>query len=231
MTGSEVSARFQAEAAVRMNGERQVFLLKLSDALRAEPDADAVANRGIAMLREHMALDRCYVASFQMNEDRACITHQVGGEGVPPMPPSIRLSDFPEAIRINVGGTLVIEDVARAPGLSEIDRRSIASLGFGALVAATLHRGKNNSLWTIVAVSASPRWWTAGEVTLAEEVAERTWAAIQRARAEAALRASDERQAFLLKLSDAVRPLVDPIEVQTNALRTLAEHLGLSRAA
>ena len=49
-------------------------------------------------------------------------------------------------------------------------------------------------------------------------------------RAEFALRESEARQAFLLKLSDALRPLGDPMEVQTAAARVLGEHLKVNRA-
>lgn len=49
--------------------------------------------------------------------------------------------------------------------------------------------------------------------------------------AEATLRESEERQAFLLKVSDAIRFLAEPAEIQSVALRLLAERLGLSRAA
>lgn len=45
--------------ATRASHERQAFLLKLSDALRAEPDADAVAMRAIRMLLARTRLDRC----------------------------------------------------------------------------------------------------------------------------------------------------------------------------
>jgi len=38
-----------------------------------------------------------------------------------------------------------------------------------------------------------PRAWTPADVSLVEEVAERTWAAVERAQAELALRASEER--------------------------------------
>ena len=51
-----------------------------------------------------------------------------------------------------------------------------------------------------------------------------------RKRAEAALLESEERQAFLLRLSDALRPLADPVAVQEVAARMLGEHLGLDRA-
>lgn len=45
-------------------------------------------------------------------------------------------------------------------------------------------------------------------------------------RAEAALKESEERQAFLLELNDALAPLADPGEVQVAAARVLGEHLG-----
>ena len=38
------------------------------------------------------------------------------------------------------------------------------------------------------------------------------------------------RQAFLLGLSDAVRPLLEPTAIQDVAARMLAEHLGVARA-
>ena len=47
--------------------------------------------------------------------------------------------------------------------------------------------------------------------------------------AEAALRANEKRQAFLLQLSDALRPLSRPVEIQAEALRVLGDHLGASR--
>jgi PAS domain S-box-containing protein len=51
----------------------------------------------------------------------------------------------------------------------------------------------------------------------------------ERRNAEAVLRAREERQAFLLKLSDALRRLGDPGEIQVTACRMLGEHLGVNR--
>src|SRR5215831_20954458 len=45
----------------------------------------------------------------------------------------------------------------------------------------------------------------------------------------ATLRASEERQAFLLKLSDALRPLSEPLDMQETAARLLGEHLKANR--
>ncbi|GAO38428.1 hypothetical protein SCH01S_15_00530 [Sphingomonas changbaiensis NBRC 104936] len=44
------------------------------------------------------------------------------------------------------------------------------------------------------------------------------------------LRESEERQAFLLKLTDALRPLSDPIRIETVATRLLGAHLHATRA-
>ncbi|MGN6551518.1 MAG: PAS domain S-box protein [Pararhizobium sp.] len=172
---------------------RQAFLLKLSDALRAEPDADAVANRALHMFSEQLGLDRAYIASYRLADDRADITHQVGNDRTPAMPAAIRLSDFPAAFRRVFDQTLIIEDVAETEGLSETDKANMNALGFRALIAATLRKGENSPHWVIVAVSARSRCWTPGEIALAEEVAERTWAAMERTRAEAALRESEAR--------------------------------------
>ena len=49
-------------------------------------------------------------------------------------------------------------------------------------------------------------------------------------RAEGAARESAARQAFLLALSDALRPLLDPTAIQDTAARMVAEHLGVARA-
>lgn len=225
----DVTKRRHAEDALRESEERQAFLLKLSDALRAEPNSDAVAERAIRMLSEQMQLDRCYIASYRLADDRANIHHQVGNAGVPAMPDMIRLSDFPAAFRQVFDQTLVIDDVAKTKGLSEADRRNIDALGLRALVASTLRRGENNPLWALVVVSARPRCWRRNEIALVEETAERTWAAVERARVEAVLRESEERQAFLLKLSDTLRPLTDPVEIMGVASEALGRHLGVGR--
>jgi PAS domain S-box-containing protein len=171
----DVTARREAE-------ERQAFLLKLSDALRAETGAEAVAERAIAMLRERIGVDLCYTAAYRPDDDRADITHQCGNDRAPSMPRSVRLSDFSAAYRVVLGQTLIVDDVVGDPNLSPPDRENMRRLGFGAMVAATLREGPERPLWVMVAVSAEPRRWTPGEVALVEEVAERTWAAIERAR-------------------------------------------------
>src|SRR3712207_9350268 len=74
-----------------------------------------------------------------------------------------------------------------------------------------------------------PRRWSAEEIALVEGVAVRCWGEVERARAEAALRESEKRQAFLLRLSDTLRPLDDPVAIQETACCVLGEHLDVDR--
>ena len=192
---SDITARKQSE-------ERQAFLLRFSDALRAEPSAEAIANRALRMLSEQMRLDRCYVGVYRLAEDIGEFPQQVHNDRLPPLPAQVRLSDFPEALRVAFDRTLVVNDVSEMEGLSDSDRASFHGLGLRALIAATLRKGKNNPLWAIVAVSTCARVWTQGEISLVEEAAERTWAAVERAGAEGALRDSEERYLGLFNAID-----------------------------
>ncbi|HVG14654.1 MAG TPA: GAF domain-containing protein, partial [Chitinophagaceae bacterium] len=172
---------------------QQAFLLSFSDTLRTEPTVDALANRALQLLSDYLKLDRCYIGLYQLAEDRGVFPYQVGNERVPPMPANVRLSDFPDAMQVAFHSTLVINDVAQAEGLADSDRKNLGALGLRAFVAATLRRGEALPSWSIVAISASPRQWSQGEIQLLEEVTERTWAAMERAKAEEELRQFTEQ--------------------------------------
>lgn len=74
------------------------------------------------------------------------------------------------------------------------------------------------------------RRWTQNEIELAEELAERVWAALARARAEAALQERERHQAFVIDWSDRVRGETSPQAIMAVTLEWLASHLGVTRA-
>jgi PAS domain S-box-containing protein len=205
LSWSDRTGQVEAEeeaSALRTAGERQAFLLQLSDALRAEPNAEAMANRAVRMLSDQMRLDRCYVGIYRLAEDLADFPQQVHDDRLAPLPAQIHLSDFPESLRVAFDRTLVIDDIMETACFSDSDRASFSALGVRAVIAATLRKGEKNPLWAIVSGSMHPRVWTRGEIALVEEVAERTWAAIEQARAEVATREAEGRYLSLVSAID-----------------------------
>ena len=69
------------------------------------------------------------------------------------------------------------------------------------------------------------------QVALVEVTADRMWSAGERARAEEALGRSENRQAFLQRLNDAIRPLADPARILQETCRLLGTHLCVNRVA
>jgi two-component system CheB/CheR fusion protein len=94
----------------------------------------------------------------------------------------------------------VIDDVTMERALAEADKQNLGALGLRAFVAATLRNGEANPSWSIVAISASPRHWTASEIKLIEEVTERTWAAVEKAKVEEKLRHAEEQYRTKLEM-------------------------------
>lgn len=200
----DISQRKRAEAALRESGQRHGFLLMLSDALREQPDGDTIGSECVRMLAGHMNADRCYMAQVSLSENLARMIAEHRGGSLRPAYGSegeVSLSAFPASMRRLETEPLVINDVRVEPGFSATERQALLALqGHAAFIAAPLRAGERNAVSALVVGSSTPRTWTPEEVRLVEDVAERTWSAIDRARKDAALR---EREAELRRASRA----------------------------
>lgn len=223
---NDISERKRTDAESRANAERQSFLLRFSDALRAEVGADAIADRAIRMVAEQLQLDRCYITYYRPAEDAADFPYQFGNDSVPALPDQVRLSDFPDAYDQVRDRTFVVTDDFERRGLSETERANSKALGIRAMVASTARQGEKNPLSSLVAISSRPRLWTEVEVALIEEAAERTWAAMDRARAEAALRESEEALANDLADTEQLRKLAERLITEERFETIYDEILG-----
>jgi PAS domain S-box-containing protein len=133
-------------------------------------------------------------------------------------------------------GTIIIEDIRTDPRT----RSHASRYEEIQLISCAARPFTWEGRWAaVLGVSEErPRQWTRDEVWVLDEAAARTWPMIERIRSEAALRKSsqqlresEERHAFLLKLVDVVRPLDDPLAIQSAAASMLGEHLGVSRVS
>ena len=84
----------------------------------------------------------------------------------------------------------IFNDISSDQRFDTAQREAHAALSIQAGLAVPLV--KDQTLVAVLTVhSATPREWNDHEITLVEETAERTWAAVERARAERALRGRD----------------------------------------
>jgi PAS domain S-box-containing protein len=200
----EISEQKRMEGALRASEERQTFLLALNDAVRTVDDPFETIAIASKMLGQK--LDAAQVVYAKAGESgRASIT-QEWNDGVSSGAFAIEvLDDFaPALIEVLANGrTAIVCDVRLDPStcapeaLALFERGSIAAF-------ITVPFLKNGRLAGGLGVhKRAPHAWKADEIALAQEVAERTWEAVERARVSQALRESEERLEFALQAGEA----------------------------
>jgi PAS domain S-box-containing protein len=226
---TDATARVEAEAERARAAARESFLLRLSDTLRPLDDPSMIEGEACALLAGRLEVDRAYYVEVDEPAGTARVGRDFVRGGAASLAGEHRVADFAWSVEIlRRGECHVVDDTQRSPIVPEADRPASAALGIIACMGAPLIKG-DRLVGALCVTAAQPRAWAGEDVALLRDVGERIWAAIERARAEAALRESGERQAFLLRLSDALRPLRDPVEIQGVATRLLGEQLGASR--
>jgi len=193
--------------------EWTAFFLKLSDALRPLRDVDDIQEQAERLLCEQLR-----AANVRYTDVRHDSIARENDDGVD----SFSVDVFER------GETLAITDVSLDPRVSSAARSAFDAAGVGSYLGTGLAEN-GQVIATLVATARAPRAWARVDVAMLEETARRTSEAVQQARTEAALRESEERHAFLLRLNDALRPLSDPADMQEIAARLVGEHLRVNR--
>jgi PAS domain S-box-containing protein len=220
------SERARAEKALDRSEDRQAFLRRLNQTIQPLADPARILATTCRLLGERLRVNR--VAYGQISGDD-CVIEDDYVEGVPSLAGTFRWTDLAGARtgEIMTGGCLITNDAATDPRTAH-NRDALKAAGIGAYLCPLLIK---DGQWVAAfgIHNREPRVWTPDEIALAQDVADRIWAALEHRKAEAALRANEERLAFLLGLNDALRRLSDPGDVQDTASRLLCEQLGASR--
>jgi len=220
----------QSSGEGSLRKDERAFLLELSDALRPLTDPRELEATATRLLGTRLTASRVFYA--QVEGDSAVIAAPYN-DGVRPLPERIATERFLGAQRDDYrrGERLVCCDVANEPRFSEAKRAYMRSIDVGALVGIPLLKGEK---WVAVlgVHSTVPRHFPEHEVALIAEVAERTWAAVERARAEIALRESEQRARALLEEATAARTLAESANLAKDQfLATLSHELRTPLAA
>ncbi len=191
----DIGERKAQEAAASAEATNKAFLLAFADRVRPIGDARTVMAVATEMLGLHLGATQVGYGEVS-GLDAACLVDQEWRcDDAPSLIGTWRLDDFGVDLidTLRQGGTVPIADVSRDPRTR--DPRTVAA--FNAIsVRALLNVPliKDGRLCAIFFVhSRVPRRWTKAEAALVAEICERTWAAIEKVRAEAALSASEAR--------------------------------------
>jgi len=194
----DITERKRTELAAAAWGARQAFLLELSDALRPLVQPDRVLATAGRLLGRYLGVQRVMFAEFSRHgvDVRTDWT-----DGLAPLHGHFPAgAGRPMALYAHPGERLlVIRDTADPRELSSIDRASYARDGVAALVGASIVYHEQ-PVGMLVVHSRTPRDWSEDEIAVVQEVAERTWVTVERARAEAALREGEARLRRMLQI-------------------------------
>ena len=190
-----------SQEALRASEDRHAFLLRLSDALRPISDPLDVQEVAARLLGEYLGVNR--VGYVEIDDHRYTVRREYVC-GVPPLAGPGPTTSFGAALTdaYRRGETVVVNDIRTDPRFTDQERIAMEARQIAAFVGVMLLKG-GRLVAAFGANHAKPRLWAPVEIELIRDVAERTWEAAERARAEAALRQREQRLRLALEASAA----------------------------
>jgi PAS domain S-box-containing protein len=177
----------------RAQENRLALLATIGELIRTTADPSALLYEISKQVGEFFDVRRCLFNEIDVEQDRE-IVHRDHCRGVNSVAGEHKLSVYSPITTADLmaGRTVVNSDSATDPRTSDLYDETYEPTGERAYVAVPLMRDGTwvASLWLS---DDKPREWDEADVTMLETVAERAWAAVERLRAEAALRESRER--------------------------------------
>ncbi|HEV9036609.1 MAG TPA: ATP-binding protein [Puia sp.] len=210
-------AVFFNDITERKRRERQQeYLLKLTDALHLLSDPVEIRRTAIRVVGEHLDASRAFYAEFEPDGSTYTIPDNYVSPGYSPRVGRFSGNAFPTVIRWFLRGEMpVIDNVEDTPGLTDAEKEGSIAAGIHAFVGVPLIKG-GRLVAQLGVQQDAPRKWTDDELIVVQETADRTWAAVERAKAEEALRQSEEllngqKEAFQAAMNG--RPLAASLDV------------------
>ncbi|UMR32996.1 ATP-binding protein [Massilia sp. MB5] len=231
---TETTRQVLAERALVAMNRSQAFQLELADRMRAMDDGHAITHAATEALGGYLRAARVFYVEIDAHARTGQLVAQWSAPGQSTMPYAARIDDYsPRLLDIlRSGQPFVVSDVENDPRTAP-HAAAYRELGIGAIVVAPLLRGGQLSCSLHIACGG-PREWDRDDVATALDTVQRTWEAVERSRAEAALRLEHEnslraeaalreadgrKDEFLAMLAHELRNPLAPISTVSDLLQ------------
>jgi PAS domain S-box-containing protein len=175
--------------------QRLRFLVDLSTRLRGIAEARDVMATAAEMVGQHLRANRAGYYELSGSGQSFTVGRDWTDSITPTFTGEYRVSDFGPLIdsALKAGRTVRIDDVLADPLTADeaVAAEFLRTGKWAALIAPLIRDGR--LVAGLYVHQTEPRHWRDDEVALVQEVAERTWTSVLRARAETALRQSEQR--------------------------------------
>ncbi|WP_414585081.1 PAS domain S-box protein [Scytonema sp. PCC 10023] len=199
----QVRARQQIEQLLEnlQDKERQQqFLIELNDAIRAIQDPKEIMWQVVRATGQHFQVTRCTYGEIDSTQEYVIVDRDFCN-GVISVAGSHHMDSFGSEIiaQLKQGKTIVVDDVDVDPRTAGVGVAAFDAIQTKSLLCVPLVKeGRFVALFVLHHVS--PRHWTADDVALMERIAQKTWLAVERSRAEEKLRESEAHLQLAVKI-------------------------------
>lgn len=204
-TSSPLSQDYQSVLdALHRTQQQQAFLLQLNDLLGSTVDPLEIQLLAARLLGEQTNADQAGYARIPSNRKVAIIEQEYRRGNASSILGEHFFTEYESTYEAyKAGRIMIINDVENDPSLPDTDRIALRALAIRSLISVPLIKDKR-SVACMTVLKAIPYEWTQQDIFLVCETAERTWAALERAYAQEALRQSEAEFRTLTEAAPAL---------------------------